>query len=110
MLYSDQPVCMLNMRFIHDIHKILNILPPKRQNLLFSATFSDEIRGLADRLLDNPASIEVARRNTTAETVAQRVYPVDRERKRELLAHLVRENDWHQVLVFTRTKHGANRL
>ena len=105
----DEADRMLDMGFIHDIRKILNVLPPKRQNLLFSATFSDEIRALADRLLDNPASIEVARRNTTAETVEQRIYPVDRERKRELLAHGTPAR-LAPVLVFTRTKHGANRL
>jgi ATP-dependent RNA helicase RhlE len=85
-------------------------LPPKRQNLLFSATFSDEIKTLADNLLDSPALIEVARRNTTAETVAQKIHPVDRDKKRELLTHLIKQHNWFQVLVFTRTKHGANRL
>ncbi|MGO9443192.1 MAG: helicase-related protein, partial [Thiobacillaceae bacterium] len=80
------------------------------QNLLFSATFSDEIKQLADGLLNNPALIEVARRNATPDTVTQRIYHVDRERKRELLAHLIKEHNWFQVLVFTRTKHGANRL
>jgi ATP-dependent RNA helicase RhlE len=101
---------MLDMGFIHDIKRVLAKLPPDRQNLLFSATFSDEIKALADSLLDSPALIEVARRNTTAESVAQKIHPVDRDRKRELLTHLIREHNWFQVLVFTRTKHGANRL
>jgi ATP-dependent RNA helicase RhlE len=98
------------MGFIHDIKRVLAKLPPKRQNLLFSATFSDEIKALADNLLDSPALIEVARRNTTAETVAQKIHPVDRDKKRELLTHLIKQHNWFQVLVFTRTKHGANRL
>jgi len=106
----DEADRMLDMGFIHDIKRVLAKLPPKRQNLLFSATFSDEIKALADNLLDSPALIEVARRNTTAETVAQKIYPVDRDRKRELLTHLIRQHNWFQVLVFTRTKHGANRL
>ncbi|MGZ5200614.1 MAG: helicase-related protein, partial [Telluria sp.] len=101
---------MLDMGFIHDIRKVLAVLPPKRQNLLFSATFSDEIKALADRLLDNPASIEVARRNSTVEVIAQKIHPVDRDKKHPMLAHLIKTNDWHQVLVFTRTKHGANKL
>ncbi len=109
-LVLDEADRMLDMGFIHDIKRVLAKLPPKRQNLLFSATFSDEIKALADGLLDSPALIEVARRNTTAERIDQKIYSVDRDRKRELLTHLIRENDWFQVLVFTRTKHGANRL
>ncbi len=111
----DEADRMLDMGFVHDIKKVLAVLPQQvngqaRQNLLFSATFSDEIKNLADRLLNNPALIEVARRNTTAESISQVVHPVDRERKKELLAHLIQTHDWKQVLVFTRTKHGANRL
>jgi ATP-dependent RNA helicase RhlE len=109
-LVLDEADRMLDMGFIHDIKRVLAKLPPKRQNLLFSATFSDEIKALADGLLDSPALIEVARRNTTAETVAQKIHPVDRDRKRELLTHLIKQHNWFQVLVFTRTKHGANRL
>ena len=98
------------MGFIHDIKKVLALLPAKRQNLLFSATFSDEIKALADKLLNRPTLIEVARRNTASERVTQRVHPVDRHRKRELLSYLIGSGQWQQVLVFTRTKHGANRL
>ena len=106
----DEADRMLDMGFIHDIKKVLAIVPAKKQSLLFSATFSDEIKALADRLLNAPALIEVARRNQTAETIAQKIHPVGRERKKELLAHLIKSGDWHQVLVFTRMKHGANRL
>ena len=106
----DEADRMLDMGFIHDIKKVLAVLPAKKQSLLFSATFSDEIKALADRLLNAPQLIEVARRNSTTELVAQKVHPVSRERKKELLAHLIKGGDWHQVLVFTRMKHGANRL
>ena len=106
----DEADRMLDMGFIHDIKKVLAVLPAKKQSLLFSATFSDEIKALADRLLNAPRAIEVARRNATADLVAQKVHPVSRDRKKELLAHLIRREDWHQVLVFTRMKHGANRL
>ncbi|WP_075795481.1 DEAD/DEAH box helicase [Massilia putida] len=109
-LILDEADRMLDMGFIHDIRKVLAVLPPKRQNLLFSATFSDEIKGLADRLLDNPAMIEVAPRNSTVEVIAQKIHPVDRDKKHPMLAHLIKTHGWKQVLVFTRTKHGANKL
>jgi ATP-dependent RNA helicase RhlE len=106
----DEADRMLDMGFIHDIKKVLAVLPAQKQSLLFSATFSDDIKALADRLLNQPVLIEVARRNATADTIAQKVHPVGREKKKALLAHLIKQGDWHQVLVFTRMKHGANRL
>ena len=101
---------MLDMGFIRDIRSILALLPDRRQNLLFSATFSNEIRSLAEGMLDRPASVQVTPRNTPTELVRQVVHPVDRSRKRELLSHLVRTRVVDQALVFTRTKHGANKL
>ena len=110
MLVLDEADRMLDMGFIHDVKKVLAVVPKEKQSLLFSATFSDEIRDLAATLLKNPQSVQVTPRNTTVQRITQVIHPVGRSKKKALLAHIIQEQNWSQVLVFTRTKFGANNV
>ncbi|MFG5775585.1 DEAD/DEAH box helicase [Comamonas sp. J-3] len=109
-LVLDEADRMLDMGFIHDVKKVLALVPKDKQSLLFSATFSDEIRELANGLLRNPQSIQVTPRNTTVQRIKQVIHPVGRGKKKQVLLHIIQENNWSQVLVFTRTKFGANNV
>ena len=109
-LVLDEADRMLDMGFIHDVKKVLALLPASKQSLLFSATFSDEIRDLAANLLKNPQSIQVTPRNTTVQRITQVIHPVGRGKKKALLVHIINQHNWSQVLVFTRTKFGANNV